>query len=48
MKRININVNTVLVGVVISMQAWILLEIVSMRDRLTKVETKIEWWRQSN
>lgn len=32
-------------AIVIALQSWILLEIVSLRDRLTKVETKIEWWK---
>jgi len=31
------------IGVVIALQSWILIEIVTLRDRVTRVETKLEY-----
>lgn len=39
---------TTTVSVLIGLQYWILLEIVSLKERVVRVETKIEWWRHSN
>lgn len=29
-------------GILVALQSWILLEIISMRERVTRVETKVE------
>ena len=45
--KFTINLNSVLVTLVIALQIWMLLQLLEIRDRLTKVETKVEWWRSS-